>query len=244
MVNIAICDDLEPLTDYLKDKIKFAKACESMDLNISTYNTIKDIIEDLNVIKFDIVFMDINWNYKEITGFELADKIKKELPDCLMVYVSFYDCYYKKMVNHEPFRFLHKPIQDNKLEEVLSLAFQRISTNNEYYSFTYDRVLQIIRIKDIKYVCSDHRKLVILMYDKTCYTVYKKLDDFEEEIKERYEYFVRIGKSYLINYLHVTAVRSDSVEFRDGESLSYSKKYAKQALRQISELVLHKGCGR
>jgi len=73
MVNIAICDDLEPLTDYLKDKIKFAKACESMDLNISTYNTIKDIIDVIISINMNTNLLTINIAIK-IPIFEIILK--------------------------------------------------------------------------------------------------------------------------------------------------------------------------
>ena len=75
---------------------------------------------------------------------------------------------------------------------------------------------------------------------KKKYTVYKKLDDFEKEIKLKSKYFIRIGKSYLINFVQVIEVQKDYMEFENGEKLFYSKKYAKEALQKMTELTLRR----
>ena len=233
MINIAICDDIKEFANDLKNKIRFSNVSNNVEINVFTYYTLQDILNHLNDLKFNIVFLDIFWEEEKITGLNVADKIKNELPDCLIIYVSLYDCFYEDLVNHEPFRFIEKPVNEKKLEKVLLSAYSRLSSNEAYYSFSYNRVLKIVRIKDIKYIYSQHRKLVIVMCDNQKYTFYKKLDDFEEEIKEKYKYFIRIGKSYLINFLQIVTVETDHVEYKDGEKLYYSKKYAKDVIQKI-----------
>ncbi len=238
MINIAICDDTKECVDDLKNKIISCNACNDVEINIFTFYNLEDISNEIDNLKFNIIFLDIRWEQEKITSLSIADKIKNKLPDCLLIYVSFYNCYYQELVNHEPFRFISKPINERDLEEVLLSAYSRIISSEAYYSFTYNRVMQIIRIRDIKYIYSEHRKLVIVMHDNKKYTFYKKLDDFEKEIKEKYKYFIRIGKSYLINYLQAATIASDHVEYKDGEKMFYSKKYAKKVIEKIYEFQM------
>lgn len=236
MIHIGICDDIKFFADDLKNKIIFAKASDGVEIDIHTYCTAKEILDAMNDIDFNIVFLDIFLENEKMTGLSVGDRIKEKLTDCLIIYVSSYDYFYKDMVNHELFRFLPKPVDNKRLEEALSLAYFRLRIGNEYYSFTYNRVLKIVRIKDIKYVYSQHRKIFIVMNDNSSYPLYKKLDDFEKEINSKYNYFIRIAKSYLVNLLQAKFVHRDYIEYSGGERLYYSKKYAKEAIEKICNL--------
>lgn len=61
---------------------------------------------------------------------------------------------------------------------------------------------EIISIERIKYLEADRRRLKVNIGDGKNYYIKGKISDFEKEL-DKYEGFVRISRSYIINVMHV-----------------------------------------
>ena len=74
------------------------------------------------------------------------------------------------------------------------------------------------------------------------YKFYKKLDDVEKEISVNYSIpFIRIHKSYLVNFQQIRKVGYTEVETKDGRILNISDTYKKdvRALKCVSRRYIH-----
>ena len=66
------------------------------------------------------------------------------------------------------------------------------------------------------------------MYGKTGLKEYNKLDVIEKKLEGEKEYFLRIHKSYLVNYHYIAGIGYDRVIMNTGLELPLSRKYQKQ----------------
>lgn len=70
------------------------------------------------------------------------------------------------------------------------------------------------------------------------YKFYKKLDDVEKEISVNYSIpFIRIHKSYLVNFQQIRKVGYTEVETKDGRILNISDTYKKDVRARYSKLL-------
>ena len=61
---------------------------------------------------------------------------------------------------------------------------------------------EIISIDKIKYMEADRRRLKLNIGDGKNYYIKVKISDFEKEL-DKYDGFIRISRSYIINVIHV-----------------------------------------
>ncbi len=96
----------------------------------------------------------------------------------------------------------------------------RLSGNQkEFYEFKINQTYYKILLKDIIYVESSSRKIII--HTAACdYTVYSKLDEIESNFNNN---FLRIHKSYLVNMNAIKEYQYDSVLLTNGIRLNISK---------------------
>jgi len=87
----------------------------------------KDAIEQVEIFKPDIVFMDIRM--PGINGIEAIKEIKKRHPDTLVIILTAYDyfTYAKEALTLNVLDFLIKPIDKNKVVESIQKAIQILS---------------------------------------------------------------------------------------------------------------------
>ena len=82
------------------------------------------------VESFDIVFLDIKM--PEINGMELAKQMRENRRESIIVFVTSAEEYVFEAYDVEAFHFLLKPVNENKLKNVLKKAVVKITAcNNE-----------------------------------------------------------------------------------------------------------------
>lgn len=78
----------------------------------------------------------------------------------------------------------------------------------------------------------------LIKFDNKLYKFYKKLDDVEKEISVNYSIpFIRIHKSYLVNFQQIRKVGYTEVETKDGRILKISDTYKKDVRARYSKLL-------
>ena len=155
----------------------------------------------------------------------------------LLIYVSNYDNYLKELFEVEPFRFMSKPINDKRFYMFLDLAIDRIRSANGIYCFRFNKDILTVILRDVIYFESCGSRVHIVLKGKL-YKFYKKLDDVEKEISVNYSIpFIRIHKSYLVNFQQIRKVGYTEVETKDGRILNISDTYKKDVRARYSKLL-------
>ncbi len=225
MHHILVCDDNVSFVKVMV--IILEKYKDLYDIAIESFCNGQELLEYCAVGQFDIIYMDIALGREN--GMDIAKTLKKINPRVLIIYISVYDCYYEKMVQAEPFRFISKNLAQNdgleaEIADTLQAAIKRIE-GKELWSFGFKRERYFVEMKKIKFFRSIGRKIHIIgeLGDTPGYC-YGRMEDLQEELERISDSFGRINKSYIVNFLYARPVGKNKMEI-DGNILSISAKY-------------------
>lgn len=229
-INIAICDDCVAFIHEIEYIIMQYQNNYKKTIKIHSFVSGESLISSIkaNYIP-DIVFLDIDLNENKL-GTNIGKEIKKINPNILLIYISGYTCYYKELVVSEPFSFIEKPLDPESVVYVLQTAIDRLYYLKEKFLFTYksNRVFNKIDLKDVIYFESQHRIINTYMKTDEIISFYEKLDNIENQVEDIYPYFLRINKSYYVNYYYIDKHSSSFITIKNINikiGSKYKKKY-------------------
>ena len=201
-MRIAICDDDIRFTSKIEDIIN--RECEEKDVKaeIDIYFDGESLVRNIeNGERYNLILLDIEM--KKMDGITAARNIRLLDKSALIIYISGYDEYLKELFEVEPFRFVSKPLQVDKLKEYCAAAIKKIEEMDEYYTFSYNKTEHRVPIKNIVYFESSNRLIMIHLNDGAEETFYGKLNGVEKEIEKLNKHFIRIHQSFLVNYSYI-----------------------------------------
>lgn len=201
-MKIAICDDDISFTSKLEEIIKQESVNYGKKPGIDVFfdgETLVKSIEDGQ--SYSMIFLDIEM--KRMNGITAARRIRQLDRYTLIIYISSYDDYLKELFEVEPFRFISKPLQLQKLKQYFGEAIRKIEGLNNIYSYSYNKEEYTVPIKQIVYFESNKRLINIRLNDGTEQSFYGKLNNVEKEIQKINKHFIRIHQSFLVNYSYV-----------------------------------------
>ena len=120
--------------------------------------------------------------------------------------------------------------------EYFLLAYKRISSQNERFAFRFEKRIYQLPLREIVYFESNLRLIYIHGKDRED-RFYGKLNQVQEQMEKMSRYFIRIQRSYLVNYYHILSMNGKEVELITGEKLPVSKEYKDRALSRYLELL-------
>ncbi len=156
----------------------------------------------------DLMFLDIELSGE--TGFAIANRIKTEYPDMMIVFLTGHSSYAIDGYDFSPVNFLVKPINAYKLSQTLEKVRHRMSSADSTRKaakimLRMERGLQIIQVADIRYFERRNRKIYMVCSDSEQgvggYTM-REL----EALLEPYGFYC-CHQSFLVSLQHVSALR-------------------------------------
>jgi len=131
-----------------------------------------------------------------------------------IVYISRIKSYAYELFDIQPFNFLVKPLKYEKIDEVIRKYIKISGFWSEDFIYKVGQDTFKIKIKDIIYVESYDKKLIL-------HLVNGRKEEFYGSIKEVYQEqliefdFLFIHTSYIVNYDYVTALKFNQVSLVD-----------------------------
>lgn len=231
MLRIAICDDEKAICCQLESMLADIGENVNKSVEIEVFFSGEELCRFLfGGHKYDLIFLDIELS--QINGVEVGKKIREELNDEItqIVYISGRESYAMDLFEIRPLNFLIKPLNREKIQEVIK-TFLRISeSNNCVFEYRNGTVGFSILLNEILYFESDGRKVnIALGYTKKSF--YGKLSAVEEQLNSKD--FIMIHKSYLINYRHVIEYAYDYVRMSNGDALAISQNNRKAVREKL-----------
>lgn len=235
MLNIAICDDDGSFAGSLEELLWRMGKTYGLRLEIDVYLDGSSLVKEvLNGRRYDIICLDIQM--KEMDGVEAARQIRKLDRIVELIYVTSYDSYMKEVFEVTPSGFIVKPLNQKEFETTFYRVLQTVIGQDACYRFRYNKEEYKLLIRDILYFTSDLRKTYIIE-EGGRYMEYRKLNDISNILGQGNNMFVRIHKSYLVNYRHVVRFSYGSVELSNGEVLPVSSHRKKEVDEQLAKLM-------
>ncbi|HIS27065.1 MAG TPA: response regulator transcription factor [Candidatus Pullilachnospira intestinigallinarum] len=234
-MRIAICDDDMAVTGVMDGMLQKIEKEEKIEMEVDVFFGGAGLWEQIQQTgAYDLIYLDIEM--KDMDGITVARKIREKDPYTILIFVSAYDSYFRQLFEVEPFRFLDKPLDEKIFREYFLLAYKRISSQNERFAFRFEKRIYQLPLREIVYFESNLRLIYIHGKDRE-YRFYGKLNQVQEQMEKMSRYFIRIQRSYLVNYYHILSMNGKEVELITGEKLPVSKEYKDRALSRYLELL-------
>lgn len=224
MLSIAICDDEEYFRMREKQLILRYMTERDCKCTIDMFESgIKLLQVKESLSQYDIIFLDVNM--EEMDGIETARKIRKIAGDVYIVFVTAFITYAPEGYKVNAMRYLLKDDEslENAINECLETILQKMLFEIDKMVFEFQEGKKRICLEDIVYIESNLHKLVFYMSgeDTVKYTIYTKLDDMDELLKDKG--FCRIHKSYLVNLKYIESMERYKAILSGGQTLAISK---------------------
>lgn len=221
-MRIAICDDCKESLALLEEVVEKINV---RDAEIDCFYSGDSLLNYLMKNKdfyYQIYLLDIEM--PGINGLDAAKKIREIDKRAIIIFVTSYSDYVFSSFEVQPFRFVNKPVDYEKLEGVIQAAVNFIYTSKKYIFITVEKARIQICCENIMYFEGDKRKINVYTIDDE-YSFYSKMSDVENMVDN--SWFVRIQVSYLINMDYVKAIYLNEVVLNNGTCLPISKRYCK-----------------
>lgn len=209
MFRVAICDDEKIINAQIENTLlkHSKKAC--LDIDITVFSSGEDLYRYMESGHgFDLIYLDIEM--EPLDGLQVGKKIRNIMKDYRteIVYVSGKDGYDRQLFDVQPLNFIPKPIDSAFVIENLNLAMLKANRLGGIFTYKKEGKTYRVPIKDIIYFESVNRKIKIVTIDYE--------DDFYGTMEEVFEPvakydFIRIHRSYIINYIHVSKFKYSDV---------------------------------
>lgn len=222
-MNVIICDDNQFFCQQLEDYVDAAFAGFGQSYNCDVFYSGEALLAAQEELEEAIQLYLLDIELPGIDGLSLAAKIRQQDTQALIIFVTSHK---EKMANAfdvAAFHFITKPLQAEKVLEVLNLAKEHFMRGKRTFQFTIRKRRYSLFASEINYFASQARKVNIHTTSGKVYEYYGTLDDVEEQLG--LSTFLRIHKSYLVNIDYFLRVESKKVIMKDGALLPISKGY-------------------
>lgn len=235
MLSIAVCDDNIATCCNIAAKIKDIMAQMNVPCVIRQFNTGQALLQSPDV--FDIAFLDIIMH--EPDGMAAAQSLRRKLPDIILIFISSSREYVFDAYDVEAFQYLLKPIDGQKLKNVLQKAVCKTETHShEYMIISIERQMKKLLLDDICYFEIRGRKIDVHAKDGIL-TYYEQIGVLEKRLQGKG--FCRCHKSYLINLKHVDTYNRQEVILDNGDKIILAKRRYEDFTKEVLSYMRKSG---
>ena len=214
-MRIAVCDDEELFRIEFKSVLD--KVLINAEYDIDTFSGGSSLYEAFLKNPFDLVFLDIEM--PGIDGITLAKRLRAVSENVQIVFLTSHIEYALEGYEVNALRYLVKPVDMNKLSEVLKYI-QDKKNNSRQIMIKQEGEDIVIDISDVIYMESMDKNVRIVT-SKSEYITRYNISDYEEELKN--SGFLRIHRGYLISLSKVKKIVKNDVVMDGDISLPVSR---------------------
>ena len=163
MPKIAICDDEQPIREYLKS---LTEKCIP-DSQVRLFGSGEALLRDQT--SFDVILLDVSLRGEDgnqtLNGMETARKIR-ETSNAMIIFVTAFKEYVFEGYDVGAFHYLLKPVDEHKFAEVMQRAMWQLEREKEEMSLLIkaDGSYMEVLAKNILYAENEARKIDLLSY--------------------------------------------------------------------------------
>ena len=233
MLEIAIVDDEELFVKMLQKKVMGILESLKVESNIYTFTDGAKMLHESTIRHFDLLLLDIDM--PDISGVDIAHKLRMRNIDTEIIFVTNKDDLVYDSLKYEPFRFIRKSRFDVEMDEAIQTFVKKVKHKQVSVFFSTDNGKMPIKVLDIIYVEVQSHKLTIYT-SKGTVSANGNLNDIESEIK-KYG-FIRIHKSYLVNFRAINYIHYNEVIIDNGTALPISRRKLEYTQNELMSFSL------
>lgn len=227
LVKFAVCDDDWNMVDYISNKLReyYAEECE-----IKKYEDGECLLADSCQEHFDALFLDIGMY--GLDGMELAGKIRENNQYVKIVFVTNKEELAYKGYIYGAFRYVRKSKLDQDLCEAAESLKKYFDSLNNYLNLKTPTGEITRDIRSIKFF-EVYGHIVTIVCEDAQIQVCGTMKEFDEYLNKKG--FIRIHKSYLVNFRYINSVEKNDVTLTCGKKLPLSRNRADEVRKRLGE---------
>ena len=191
-MQIGICDDMPSLCTMLKNILLSGDYLENSD-QIIEFHSGQEIIDSGRACELDLLFLDIEM--PGLSGMELLRQYGHFFQHTKIVFLTSYPQYVYEAFEVNAYRFLNKPIEQKKIQELFTSLRREQELNRIITLPTYGTDISI-RLVNILFV-EVYNNYTYIHTLQNNYKCYMRLKEFKDLLPE--PYFYQPNKSHIIN---------------------------------------------
>ena len=206
MLRIAVCDDETAIAENNRAVLEAVLKELGVAGEITTYTDSRNLLYDITEDSFhyDLLLSDIEM--PEISGMELAEKIKPFLPDIRIIFITSHIEYAIDAFELSIFRYVPKSDIEKRLPSAVKDAVSLINIEaDKSYTIQHKGRFEKIPFRDILYIERDGKNAAINTADGVS-KVRKSLQAVFDELNS--EEFIFIDRGYIVNLIHVMQIKN------------------------------------
>lgn len=161
---------------------------------------------------FGVLLLDIEMDGMD--GVELARAVRRENDDVQIVFVTGYTDYIAEGYEVSALHYLTKPVNEEKLLQVLTRAVGRLRRNEKALTLVLPDQTVRLPLPQVRYLEVVHNYVTV--HAGRDYSVKRPLSELEKELDGR---FFRVGRSYILNLAFVRRASRTEAELTTGERI-------------------------
>jgi len=216
-MRIAVCDDEALFRDKIVEYI--GKRYNDIDIVINGFSSGEEFLNhyEKGHTNYEMIFLDIEM--KQLDGIMTAKKIRKINEDVPIVFLTSHNEFASVGYEVSAFRFLIKPVEENKLIEAIEGVKKQILKMKTILVHQKDNDI-LLKTKNIIYIEAHDKEIYIHTIDK-CYIERRNLNEIEDELKQ--DGFFRTHRGYLVNLSYVREYDAKEVILENNEIILISR---------------------
>lgn len=232
MLKVAVCDDIQEVVTQITEYLDEYQQLNNCVLDVKPFYNAEDLWEHLKSNSCDLIILDIE--LVKMNGVELGHLIRTKLHDYAMkiVYISAKDCYDRQLLDVQPFSFLPKPIDKEKLFKMIDLTIELLSDTERFFVFENKQGAFRIKLNNILYFESFDHDIKIATVSGS-YEFKSTLSEIMKQLSN--SRFLQVHRSYIINYNNTSHIKYEEITMSNGDKIPVGRDRRKVVRKIISE---------
>lgn len=235
MISIAVCDD--ELLECVSISAKIRGCMEELGIpcSIEQFQSGKNLLGSLG--RFDLIFLDILM--EEMDGMETARRCRELSYEKKLIFLSSSRSYVFDAYDVEAFHYLVKPVDQEKLKNVLKRAAEKeLRFSRDYIVVSRERQKRKLFLDSVRYFEIKGRQIDVHQ-EKGIFTYYEQIGVLERQLGGKG--FFRCHKSYLLNLKYVEVYNRQEAILDNGERIIIAKRRYEEFCQAILSYMRENG---
>lgn len=230
-LRFAVCDDDQDYARYIESLAAHWARAAGTALEVERFPSAQAFLFRYEERRdFDVLLLDIEMDGMD--GVALAKAVRRDNDDIQIVFVTGYADYIAQGYEVSALHYLTKPVDPDKLSQVLTRAVGRLRRNEPTLTLELPGEVVRVPLSKIRYVDVLHNYVTV--HADRDYNLKRPLGELEQELGGQ---FYRIGRSCVVNLNFVSRVTRTSVELSGGGSLPLPRGQYEGLNRAIIERI-------
>ena len=226
-MTICYCEDESAQAKAFAIKIDQWAKNRNMKVRTDLFECAEEYLFKAEQNYYDVIFLDISMRGQN--GMELARKIREKEKDVILVFVTSDVSYVFDGYEVGAYRYLMKPVDEEKLWEILDYARMQKEVEEENYILVKKDSQSVrVNLKDIIYIEAQKHYVNLCMENKESINIKTAFTELLQETQEKSDTILLTHRSYAVNIEKVVRIERTECVLSDSSVIPVSRSFYKE----------------